>query len=253
MRRVIFILLVIAVLGVIAFFGWREFRVPTINFVTDTVLEINENHFAVKRLYSAEIDQEAYDEALGSMLVLTEYEEDERFQAALAAGRPSFIPTFNFVAASTNYLGEGEVWVDGYITMSVAEGQTERRFRMGTTYLEAVTQGDLTIERFELFALPGSGTDPLPMIHSDTQAAVDITGQARFRVAMTGREGMLTLQFVYNVDVETPLILTVQEERLLQVHLLLSVNDFGILTTTFVAETYDSLEQLLETNAEGAE
>jgi hypothetical protein len=246
MRRIVFVILGVLVLGTVGFFAWREFRVPAINYVTDGTFLAHENHFVVRRLYAVEIDHEAYEKELERIMFVTDYDEDMRFQAALRAGSPAFLPAFNFVVSSTIYDGEDEIWIDGYIVVERAENQTERRFRMGSTSVEAVAQGDLVIERLELYGPPGAGADPLPQIYTDTQAAVDITGQTAFRIAMSGSGGMITLQFVYNVDVETPLILTVQEERLLRLNIVVSTNEFGTVSTDFVLDPYDNLEQLLE-------
>jgi hypothetical protein len=251
MRKVVFIIIAVAVVAVMVFFGWREFRVPTINYVGDRDVLVTSNHLRVHRMYSAEIDHTAYQESLDAIMYLTQeaFTEEELFQAALEAGRPSFFPWFNFVASNAVHENEDEIWVDGYITLGFAEGQTEGRFRMGETSVEAITQGDLTIERFEVFAPPGGGVDPLPKVFTGAQAAVDVTGQSAFRVALTGESGMLTLQLVYSIDVETPLVLTVQEERLMQIHVIISLDDFGALETEFIVEPYSNLEQLLEEQA----
>jgi hypothetical protein len=251
MRKIVFIVVAVVVLGVIAFFGWREFRVPPITFVTDRSMVITDNHFSVQRLYAIEIDHDAYEAALDEILLLNQeaFSEEERLQAAIAAGQPAFFPSFEFVSTTiTNSEGDDEIWVDGFVVVRAAPGQTEARFRMGKTSLEAITQGGLAIERVEVFSQPGMGVDPLPLIQTENNATVDVTGQSSFRVAMSGTTGMLTLQLVYNVDVETPLVLTVLEEQLLQVHITLTVNEFGNITAEFDAESFNSLEQLTEEN-----
>ncbi|MCL1831878.1 MAG: hypothetical protein FWG45_03070 [Oscillospiraceae bacterium] len=250
MRKVVFIIIAVVAVGIVAFFGWREFRVPNINFVTDRAISARENSFRVERLYATEIDHDAYEAELEKMLVLTEYDEEMRFQAAIAAGKPAFFPSFELVASTMPSPLEGdddlEVWLDGHVRINVAEGQTEGRFKLGEASIEAVAQGDLALKRVEVFAPPGAGADPLPLISTDTQAAVNITDQTSFRIVMTGNTGMLTLQFVYNVDVETPLVMTALEECVLQIHVMVTVNEFGGLETTFEAEDYSVLEQLLE-------
>jgi hypothetical protein len=248
MRRFVFITLALVVLATIAFFGWREFYIPGINFVTDSNIFVNENYLVVRRLYAADVDHVEYERLLDEIIILDPdaFTEEERFQAAIAAGRPVFHPAFNFHVHNDVRDGQQEILVDVFINIGVAENQIERRFRMGATGIEAIVQGDLEIERIDILPHPESDYRMLTKIYNSTQAAIDVTGAASFRVALTGA-GMMTLNFVYNIDVETPLVLTVLEEQLLQVHMVVEINEAGFLVPTgFITEPYFELEQLLE-------
>ncbi|MCL1880971.1 MAG: hypothetical protein FWF76_02200 [Oscillospiraceae bacterium] len=243
----VLIIIAVVVAAIVGFFGWREFRVPSVNYVTDSIVLDEGGSFRVQRLYAAETNHEAFEEQLETITFITEYEEEERLQAAIASGRPVFFPNFEFRANNFSFDGEDEIWVDGFIAISVAEGQTENRLRMANASLEAVVQGGVEIDRLELFTT--FETDKPVKIYNENQATVDISGATAFRVALTpSGTGMLTLQIVYDIEAETPVPIVMLEEQLMQVHVMLEINEFGILETTdiFTLEEYFNLEQLLE-------
>jgi len=247
MRKVVFIILSVVVIGIIVFFGWREFHVPGINYVADKVGLSVENYLIVQRLYAADVDYEAFEAKLDELLIYAEFDEEERFQAALAAGRPVFFPSFNIhVSTVPNEDGEDRIRVNGHVALGIAERQTEGRFRIGEMSVEAIAQSGLAIDDVEVAVRPEHDDEVLTLIFNDTNAAFDMSNATSFSVFMTGDTGMLTLQFKYAVDVQTPLVLTALEEQVLQLHVMITRNDFGVITSEFRVEPYHNLEQLLE-------
>ncbi|MCL2754087.1 MAG: DUF6273 domain-containing protein [Oscillospiraceae bacterium] len=250
MRKIVFIGLSVAVLAIIGIFGWREFHVPEINYVSDEIVAPTNNYLRVHRLYSAQIDREAYEKSLNDLTYYTRYTEEEKIQAAIEAGRPAFFPSFNISGEIMPSQNSDEIWINGHIAVGLVEGQTERRFRMGKTSVEAIAQGDLALRRVEIYSRPDKDEHTVVRISNDSQAAFEITDAASFRVAMSGEGGMLSLQFVYNVDVQTPLVLTVKEERTLHVHVLISRNEIGRIVCDFIVEPYCCMEECVRVNGE---
>jgi hypothetical protein len=229
---------------VVAFFCWREFLVPNINFVRDFAQSDSGTHLKVSRLYSKEIDHDAFEAELERILNLTDYTEEEIFYAAIAAGEPAFFPTFNF---GVNYIN-GQIHIDGFIDIDVAENQTEDRFIIGEIGLEAAVPeaGGFTIDEVEIFPSDANGENPLPKIYNEQQAAVDITNAQAFRIRLDGIAGRVTIQFVYAVNADTFMPRAVSDEQVLLLHADIVRNDNGIIDIDWQIEPFSNLEELEE-------
>jgi hypothetical protein len=248
LRKIIFIVLIVVVMAIVGFLCWREFSVPQINHVADSASSLSANHLKVSRLYAAEIDRDAYEEALASITSLTEYTEEQRLAAAIAAGNPAFIPTFNI---GVNKLGASEIEIAGFVDFDVAENQTERRFVMGDIGLEAVIAegGDLVFTNVEIIRAT-SDDAPVTKIFLAEQAAFDITGALRFEINMQAQDitedvsARVTLQFAYNVKVDALFGGTALEEQILRLHADITLRTSGILDVVFEVEPYFDMEGL---------
>jgi hypothetical protein len=241
MRRIVFIVLAVVVAALVTLFCWREFMVTGINFVTDYITSMSENHLKVQRLYAAEVDFDAFNQELENIMNTTEYTEEEILAAAIASGKPEFFPSFNLGL----YRAEGEIRLDGFVDIELAEGQLEQRFRMASISLEVlVTQGDLVIDRVDIVRAAGSPYESIVKVNSEQQAAADISHAEAFRVAMNGETGSLTLRFVYSIADGTFLQRTALTEQLFEVHAVISPGLGTNLEVEFITEPYSSLEEI---------
>jgi len=240
MRRIVFIVLSVVVAALVGFFCWREFLIPEINFVGDFQKSDTGNHLTINRLYAAEVDHAKYDEAIDSILNLTEYTEEERFQAAIASGIPEFYPSFNFIVHG-NY---SEIKLRGYISIEIADNQPENRFKFGEIGLE-VDSPNLEITEVNIVPYEGANEQQqLTKIHTAQQAAADISNASSFEITMEGGSGTVTLQLVYSVQADTFLPKTMLTEQVIQIHAEISTNDDGTLNVEFIKEPYSNLEEL---------
>ncbi|MDR0197129.1 MAG: hypothetical protein LBI36_02780 [Oscillospiraceae bacterium] len=242
MRRIVFIVLIVLVVAVTGFFCWREFTVPDITYVADYPDDgLADNHFALKRLYAAVVDEEAFASEVEGLLTMTEFTEDEMMAAALASGTPEFYPVFYY---SVYNVGD-ETRLNGYIKIELAKNQSETRFMLGSVNLEAVAQG-FTIDKVEVTPPEKTNKAGKSIISDDkTQMAiVDFNKSGGFEITLGGNSGTMTLRYVYSVAVDTFLNKTVLEDQLLIVHANIGVDDGGNVTVEFTNEPYSSLIDL---------
>ncbi|MCL1903558.1 MAG: hypothetical protein FWF94_03990 [Oscillospiraceae bacterium] len=241
MRRIVFIVLAVIAAAIVAFFCWREFLVPEINFVADNTYSLSGNYFKVQRLYAAAVDMDAYNQELEYIMNTTEYTEEEIFAAAIASGKPEFFPVFNFGL----HRDGNDIVLDGFIDVELAEGQTEQRFEMENVSIEAVvTQGDLIIRDIEVVKLDKNGDESVVKVNSEQQAAADISNAKLFKIIMDGEEGAVTLRIVYSVKANSLLSKTALEEQYLEIHTNITKDVAMNLEAEYISEPYSNLEEL---------
>jgi len=236
MRKVIFIVLIVVVAALVAFFCWREILIPDVNYVADYVQDDEgDNNLKIQRLYAADVDVDKYEKALELITNTTEYSEEEKLAAAIASGEPVFFPTFNI---DIYRLGIDEVRLSGVISYEMAENQKEERFRMGSISLEAITQGGIEIDQIETITTDSDDADIIK-IHTEQQMAIDISKSPSFEIILKGAagtdlSGSITLQFTYSVEADIFIPRTVLEEQLLEVSADISMNAFGNLEVEYI-------------------
>ncbi|MCL2035880.1 MAG: hypothetical protein FWG83_00645 [Oscillospiraceae bacterium] len=252
MRKIIFIALAVIVVAVAAIFCVREFTVPRINFVADEVgIVASANTLRVSRLYAAEVDFDAYEQALDEIIDITEYTDEERFAAALASGRPEFYPVFGMHVLNDS---DNELRVMCFVLEEMATGQKGKRFKIGEISLETmITGGDFTIDRLEIVPFVDTKAPfEITKINSAHQAALDISNAGTASLVLggdwlerlrNGEECSFTLRFIYNIKSDTFLPRIVLDEQLLQVNGVISYNNVGKLEVDFAIEPYSSLEE----------
>jgi len=241
MRRIVFIILAVIVAALVGLFCWREFAIPGINFVADFTNSDSEHHIRVQRLYAAEVDHDAFNEALEKIMNTTEYTEEEIYLAAIASGIPEFFPSF-----SIGVYREGEeIRVDSILGSDYAEGQKDRRFRLGDIGLEVVSAaGDLVIESVDVSREAKNEDNTVIRINSQQQAAVDLTGSTGFRITMNGDGGTVTLRFTYSIESDTFMPKTVLTEQFLELSVVITPGAGVNLDTAFIVSPYSNLEDL---------
>jgi len=251
MRRTVFLILIAVTLLITAFFCWREFILPEIDFVDDNVETDVVNQIIVKRLYASSVDPDAYAEALQSIQNMTEeeFDEDQVLYAAKKSGTPEFYPAFIL-----SVIEDGEdIILQGFTDVKLAEGQKDLKFKLGNVNMEAVVKSVLTINEFNITPFEDVKTAPaskeiIPKINSDAAVAADLSKAAGFEIKMAkigeNETGSITLQYVYAIDTNTFMPRTVLEEQLLQIHIDISRDADGKVKAEFTPEPYSNLEDL---------
>lgn len=242
MRRAIFLILIAITLLITAFFCWREFVIPDINYVDDTVETDAENQLTVKRLYAKGVDEDAYAEALEAIQNMTEgeFEEDDIVVAARKSGVPEFYPGFNFSVYKTG----DEIYINGFVSAELAEGQQEMKFMLADVSFEAVAKQGLTIDEFDITPLVGHENDTFIRVNSAAAAAADLSKAAGFDIKLKGTGGSVTLQYVYKIQSDTFMPQTVLEDQLLQIQIDITTDENGNVKATYTAEPYSSLDEM---------
>ena len=245
MRRVVFVAIAVVVVAVMGFFFVRAFAVPKIVYVADYVPINANNQIKIQRLYSAEVDLDAFEARVENLLNMTDYTDEEILAAAIASGTPEFFPAFTLTAYRDPI--KDEIVLSGYIRYEFADGQREDRFKTSNVSLEAsVSAGELVVVRADVTPYGKNGVEapPITKVHSERQAALDISGASSFEIAFSGESGGVTMQFVYNVQADGLMPKTVLEQQLLRVECSFVVDQNGVVEAEFELLPYSNLEEL---------
>lgn len=240
MRKIIYIIVIVLITGLVGIFCWQEFQVPAINFVVDQTRSDTPNHLKIQRLYAAEVDHDAFRDALDAISTTTEYTEEEIIAAAKASGKPEFYPSFNFGI----YRYEDEIRIKGFADTEFFDGQENNRFTLGNVSLELiVSQGDLILKDIDVSTV-NTAKETIVKAVSEKQAVADVSGSAPFLVTMSGKSGSITIRLVYDVTAETLIPHRALEEQLVELHAIISPGDAINVGVEWILEPFSSLEEV---------
>jgi len=242
MRRTVFLILIAVTLLITASFCWREFEVPDIKYVDDSVDTDVPNQIIIKRLYASAFDENAYAEALADMQNITQdaFDEDIVFTAAGKSGNPEFYPAFNF---SVYTVGD-DIYIRGFIDVRLAEGQKFLNFKFGALNFEAVANRGLTFESVDVTPAAGYENIRPTLVNSDEAVFADLSKAASFdiKMSMSGNDGSATLQYVYTIESDTFILHKKFENLLLRVQVDITADADGNIQATFTREPVDDTE-----------
>lgn len=245
MRKIIFIISIIAVVAIIGFYAYLEFRVAEIVFVSDrTETWADGRVMILRRLYNSGVDIDAYFEEIEQKLITANFTEDDIYAAALASGTPEFYPAFQFITHNPDAL-ENIFAFSASIRQERAPNQTEFNFIIANLYLEIETDGPV-ISDVELRAEnPAEKIPGTPLLSADGRTlAIDLTNVSGYNLTITGT-GSVTFKYSYDVASSSIFSSTALEEQLLIVHANLSRNAEGDFTVEYINEPFSSLEDYL--------
>ncbi|MCL2019111.1 MAG: hypothetical protein FWG70_05055 [Oscillospiraceae bacterium] len=245
MRRIVFILLIVAVIAVIGLYTFLEFRVNEIVFVNDRMETWAQGkEMVVRRLYNSDVDIDAFFEKVEQSLVIAEFTEDEIYAAALNSGNPEFQPVFYF----STYSPDADVNVfdvSSRVVQEYAPNQTNFNFKAANLYIEIMTDGPM-ISDVELRAEnPAEKIPGTPIISDDKrQMAIDLNNVSSYSFTLTGT-GRVTFQYTYDVVTGNLFSSMSLEEQLLIVHANISEWQDGEFKVEYINEPFSSLEEFL--------
>jgi hypothetical protein len=245
MRRIVFVFLIVAVVAVVGFFAFLEFRTNEIFFESDAV-DNWDYGTRVRRAYRSGVDVDAFFAQAEGSLVTAEFTEEELLAAAYASGVPEFAPSFYFNIYNPDSLLD----VFNLVAMVKAEmlpDQTNFNFMIANLNLEIMTDGSL-ISNLEFN--PGddhehTGAPGTPIISADGRSlAVNLGSVTEYTLTLTGT-GRVSFQYVYSVVTNSIFPRPALEEQLLIVHANISRGEGGELVVQYIKEPYSMVEELL--------
>ena len=200
MKRVIIVFLILLVIGIVGFYAYNEFRVREIVYVGDYESDISENTHSVKRLYSSDVDFDAYNEKLEDLISL-EFTEEEVLKAALESGEPEFYPTFHTKVHKGN-TNDDFFTLSAKAVQQLAEGQTRANFTLANLRLEVITN-NVTIDE-----ITASSQDSMSVVRKEvplvneqgTGMTVDLRNYGDTEIVFNGTSGMVVLQYSYDIE-----------------------------------------------------
>lgn len=251
MKRLLFVFLILIVLAVTGFYVMNAFSIPAINFVADHVeTSTSGNEMAVRRLYTGEVDIDAFYESMEGSLVSAEFTEDEIYSAALAAGDPQFFPAFYFTVLYNDDGGDNTFTFDGLFRQEFIAGQKEAPFTISNLHME-VTSDEFRIRNFSVIPINADENyGATPVISTDEHTlAVNLLNIGGCGMDFAPQEGAaatgrVTFRFTYDVVTTGILPATALTGQYLEVYADMSYTASGGLRVEYINEPYSSLDDL---------
>lgn len=254
MKRVIIVFLILLVIGTVAFYTYNEFRVREIVYVGDyeTVSE-DSNKFAVKRLYSSDVDFDSYNEKLENLISL-EFTEEEVLKAALESGEPEFYPAFH-TNVYTESEEEGVFTLRSKVIQELAEGQERTNFRVSNLRLEVITNGvaidEVYAESMDTF---NNTQHEVPLINEEgTGMTVDLKNYGDTEIVFNGTGGMIVLQYVFDVESVSVFPTTVLTDCFIRINVTVGEDEEGYVDAVYSIDTASTVEEYIDGDEEDSE
>lgn len=246
MKRVIIVILILLVIGTVGFYTYNEFRVREIVYVGDYESETDRNRHAVKRLYSSDVDFDAYNEKLERLISL-EFTEEEVLKAALESGEPEFYPAFHTsVYRESN---EDEFFtLRSKVIQELAEGQERTNFRISNLRLEVITNGVIIDEiRAESQDIMSNTAIETPLVNeAGTGMTVDLKNYGDTEIEFNGISGMIVLQYVFDVESVSVFPTTVLTDCFIRINVTVGEDENGRLIAEYSIDKASTVEEYIE-------
>lgn len=246
MKRVIIVILILLVIGTVGFYTYNEFRVREIVYVGDYESETDRNRHAVKRLYSSDVDFDAYNEKLERLISL-EFTEEEVLKAALESGEPEFYPAIHTsVYRESN---EDEFFtLRSKVIQELAEGQERTNFRISNLRLEVITNGVVIDEiRAESQDIMSNTAIETPLVNeAGTGMTVDLKNYGDTEIEFNGTSGMIVLQYVFDVESVSVFPTTVLTDCFIRINVTVGEDENGRLIAEYSIDKASTVEEYIE-------
>lgn len=202
MKKIFIIIMIILVAGVVALYAINEFQFREITYVGDYTSEQSQSGFAVKRLYSSDIDYDKYNEML-EKLISIEFTEEEILRAALESGTPEFYPAFyTAVSRVKDEDGEENITLQTVTLQELTENQQRTNFRLANLRLEVVTNG-VTIENVSAKSydeLNRETEENVLLNDAGTGMTVELGNNGSTNIDLSAASGTIVFQYVFDVE-----------------------------------------------------
>ena len=203
MKKAVIVMLILLVLGIVGYFVYNELSIKEITYVSDVEHNEENGRYAVKRLYSSDIDVEKLNEKVDKLLML-EFSEEDVLAAALNAGTPEFYPAFHILTYRPSPK-EDVIYMDLTAVQEIAPGQKNTDYCMDNLKLEVMTTG-ISITEAEAV-----GTDSLNRTVNEsilknengTEMMVELNDYGSVKMNFDGLTGTIVLQYTFDIKKNT--------------------------------------------------
>ena len=246
MKKAVIIFLIIVVLGIVGYFVYAEITVKEITYVSTVENDDKEGKYSVKRLYSSDIDVEAFNKKVENLLLL-EFSDEDIEAAALEAGIPQFYPAFH-VLTYKPYDEDNTVYMELLARQELAPGQKDINYSMTNLRLEAVTTGVSIVEAEAV------GTDILnrtfneAILKNDTGTGmmVDLNDYGSVKLKLEGVTGNIILQYTFDIRSNSLLPSTVLTGNLVNIRINVITNADGETEITYQLDPASTIDEYIE-------
>jgi len=245
MKKVIIVILIILVIGTVAFYTYNEFKVREIVYVGDYESTSDRNRFAVKRLYSSDVDFEMYNEKIENFISL-EFTEEEILKAALESGEPEFYPAFHTSVFRESTVDDGFV-LRTKVIQELAEGQERTNFRVSNLRLEVITNNvvidEVTAESLDTF---NNSKVEVPLLNEQgTGMTVDLKNYGDTEILFTGDNGDIVLQYVFDIESVSIFPTKVIEDCFLRINIKVIEGEEGRIQAEYSIDDASTVEEYI--------
>jgi hypothetical protein len=263
MRRIVFIMLIIAVIAVVGLYTFLEYRVNDIVYVGGTwEIRAHGKEYIIRRLYNSGVDIDAFREKMEPLLINTEFTEEEFIEWAKLSGEPELYLAFyysvypdsygNFSASADNTIlnlfseGDGFFVLSARIFQETAIGQENFNFKPADLFLEVTTDGPQIYLLGDEFQSTGEKFPGNPVKSDDGRSfAVELNDVFNYSFHVAGT-GTITLRYTYNITTDNLFSRTMLEKQLLIVNVYIELLPDGEYELEFTYEPFSTLEEYLE-------
>lgn len=248
MKKIFIVVMIVLVAGVVAFYSINEFRFREISYVGDYASEQSQSGFAVKRLYSSDIDYDKYNEML-EKLISIEFTEEEILRAALESGTPEFYPAFyTAVSRVKDENGEDNITLQTVTLQELAENQQRTNFRLANLRLEVVTNG-VTIEEVtaKSYDEMNNETEENVLVNdAGTGMTVELKNNGSTELTLSNPSGTIVLQYVFDVEYVSLSPKIVIPDCFLRIDAVVGEDENGRLTLDYKVNPASTVDEYIE-------
>jgi len=246
MKKAVIIVLILLVLGIVGYFVYTEFTVKEIAYVSSVENDNKEGRYSVKRLYSSDIDIEAFNKKVENLLLL-EFSDEDIEAAALEAGTPQFYPAFH-VLTYKPHDEENNIYIYLKAVQEVAPGQKDVDYSMTDLRLEVATTGVSIVEAEAV------GTDSLNRTineailknDSGTGMMVELNDYGNVNLKLEGVTGNIVLQYTFDIRSNSLIPKTVLSGNLVNIKINVITNDAGDTEITYQLDPASTVDEYIE-------
>ncbi len=246
MKKAVIILLIMLVLGIVGYFVYTDITVKEITMVSNVENDSKDGRYSVKRLYSSDIDLEAFNEKIEKLTML-EFSEEDILAAALEAGTPQFYPAFHILTYRPSNT-ENTVYIDMVAVQELAPGQESADYGMTNLKLEVMTTG-VSIKEAEAV-----GTDSLNRTineailknESGTGMMAELNDYGNVKLTLEGVTGTVALQYTFDIRKNSIIPVKAVEGCMVMIKINIITNAEGETEVTYQLEPISTVDEYLE-------
>lgn len=248
MKKAVIVLLILLVLGIVGYFVYGEITVKEITYVSDLEHDGGDGRYSVKRLYSSDIDIEAFNAKVENLNML-EFSEEEITKAALEAGIPQFYPAFHVLTYKpSGKENENKIFMRLSVVQELAPNQQNTDYSMENLRLETMTTG-VSITEAEAVgtdSLNRSINETILKNEAGTGMTVDLNDYGDVKMTLEGNTGTVTLQYTYDIRKNSLIPSPALEGCLVMIRVSIITNDEGETEITYKCDPASTISEYYE-------
>ncbi len=246
MKKAVIILLILLVVGIVGYFVYTDITVKEIVRVSEVENDSKDGRYSVKRLYSSDIDIDAFNEKVEKLIML-EFSEEDILAAALEAGTPQFYPAFHILTYRPSNV-ENTVYMDMVAVQELAPGQENTDYSMTNLKLEVMTTG-VSIKEAEAVgtdSLNRSINEAILKNESGTGMMAELNDYGNVKLTLEGVTGTVALQYTFDIRKNSIIPVTALTGCMVMIRINIITNADGETEISYQLDPITTVDEYLE-------